>query len=429
MNRTVAFLGTVSLGLLLGAPAARAAGFGINEHSARVMGMGGAFTGVADSPGALFFNPAGLAQLHGLSLELGVTLVTPGSSWTGTSPGGTEVEVAARRGLFPLPNLHAAYRIHDRVAVGFGVYLPYGLTQEWDNTVTVDGKEVAWWGRDIVRKISLTTVYFNPAVAVKLHRRILVGLGFSVVKGAVTLERAVTFSSDLDDDIDFELSGDDVAFGATAGVLIKVLPDLLNLGVAFRSGVNFNFEGSAAFTKDGSGANVPLALRSILRDGPATADLNLPHVISFGIAAFPLAALTVGVNLDVVTWSSYDKLEIKFPDNSDLDSAERKDWNNALAFRIGAEYKVLGDNLPVRAGFIFDQSPVPDDTLGPELPDGNRYEFTVGVGYTLWGFSLDLAYQYLFTDKVKASETSPLPGTYQADAHLAGLSLGYTLDI
>jgi len=429
MNRQLAMIGAVTLGILVGASSVRGSGFAINEQSARAMGMGGAFVGVADSPGTLFFNPAGLVQLPGLSLEAGLTLIAPGSSWTGKAPGGTEVEVAGKAQLFPLPNLHISYRVHDRVAVGFGVYLPYGLTQEWDNTVSVGGKETAWWGRDVIRKISLTTVTFNPVVAVKLHARVLLGLGFTLVKGAVTLDRPVTFSNNLNDDIDFKLSGDDLAFGATAGLLVKVLPGLLNVGVAFRSGVSFNFEGNAAFTKNGTGAGVPLALRATLKDGPVTVALNLPHVISFGLAAFPARGLTVAAGLDVITWSAYDKLTMAFPENPAMNTSIRKAWSNSLAARLGAEYKVLGDNLPVRLGFVFDQSPVPEDTLGPDLPDGNRYEFSAGVGYTLAGVTVDLAYQYLFTEKVAATDASPLPGTYKASAHLAALSLGYTLDI
>ena len=428
-------------GLLVGGSTARASGFAINENSARIMGMAGAFVGIADSPGTIFNNPAGLAQLDGLNIELGMTLVMPGASWSGTAPStGSEVDVDAKKHLFPLPSLHASYRVHDRVAVGLGVYLPFGLTMEWPDQVDVGGADVDWWGRSIVRKIALRTLFVTPTVAVKLHRRVLMGLGFNIVAGDVTLERAVTFSANAADDVDFKMSGDDVSFGATAGLLVKVLPDLLNLGVSYRSGVNFTFQGNAVFTKDGEGKNVPVSLRDTLIDGPGSATLNLPHVISVGLAAFPTPALRVGLTVDVNTWSAYDKLEIKFADLTDesgivtqrrsqLNTSEPKHWRNTVTVRLGAEYEVLTNNLPVRLGFIFDQNPVPESTIGPELPDGNRYEFTAGVGYTMWGITADLAYQYLFSEKIKATDTSPLPGTYQADAHLVALSLAYNLDI
>ncbi len=430
MSRVRAVL-VLSACLLLCPAGLRASGFGINENSARVMGMGGAFTGVVDSAAAVYWNPAGLAQLQGLNLELGLTYITAAADYTGEVPGssGAMASVDAKRGHFFLPSLHASYAISDRVVVGFGIYVPYGLTMEWPDRVNVGGGEVSWWGRGIVRKISLETIYFNPTAAIRLHRRVYLGLGFNAVRAAVDLERAVTFSDDLDDDIDFAFSADDVGFGATAGLLFRAIPDLINVGLTYRSGVNLAFKGEAAFTKDGDGAKVPASLRTTLVDGPARAELALPHVISVGIGAFPMEGLTVGFSIDVITWSSYDKLAISFPSTPALNQSEPKEWNNSITVRVGAEYEVLEKNLPLRLGFVFDQGPAPSATLGPELPDGDRYEFTLGVGYRVSRFSLDLAYQVLFTGKIDTHESVPLPGTYTSTAHLVGLSLGYSLDI
>ncbi len=421
----------LSLALAAAPSAARGSGFGVNENSARVMGMGGAFVGVANSPAAIFWNPAGLAQLPGLNVELGLTYITAAADYTGEVPGasGASATVDAERGHFFLPNLHAAYALSDRVVAGFGVYVPYGLTMKWPDRVTVAGAERPWWGRGLVKEISLQTVYFNPTVAVRLHRRVSLGLGFVAARAAVSLKRAVTQSGDPADDIDFELSGDDVSFGATAGLLLHAIPELINVGLAYRGGVNFEFEGKAAFTRGGDGAGVPAGLRATLKDGPARASLALPHVISLGVGIFPMPALSVGFGIDLITWSTYDELAITFPEAPALNQTDEKAWSNSVALRIGAEYEVLRDNLPLRLGIIYDQGPIPAATLGPELPDGDRYELSLGAGYRLRGFSVDLAYQVLFTGKIDADDSAPLPGSYTSTAHLVGLSVGYSLDI
>ena len=414
---------------LLASGTVRASGYGLNENSARVMGLGGAFTAVADSPGTIYSNPAGIAQLDGLNIEAGITLIAPTASYIGKSPDGKhDVEVGAVEQIFPLPSIYATYRLHERVAVGLGLYLPYGLTMEWPTTVKVGNKETGWWGRGLVRKVTLETIYLNPTVGVKLHERLYLGVGFTVAAAAVTLERSVTLSADPANDVDFKMSGDDLAFGATAGILVKVIPRLLNVGLSFRSGVAFTFEGNAAFTRGGSSAGVPAGLRSKLVDGAGTAELTTPHVISFGAAAFPSEGLTVSFNLDVITWSSYDKLQIAFSGNDELTSSEVKDWHNTMAIRVGAEYEVFSW-LPVRLGFIFDQSPVPETTLSPDLPDGDRYIFNLGLGYRWRDLSVDLAYMYLFTGQVSTAQNNALVGSYEAAAHLVGLSLGYRLDI
>ena len=428
-TRTKTRLALAGLCLLLTPGAARASGYGINDNSARVVGMGGAFTAVADSPGAIYANPAGIAQLPGLQLEVGLTLVAPSVTFTGLAPDAEHrVTVDTEAHLSGLPSLHATCRLHDRVAVGLGLYTPYGLTRQWPGAVTVGGKETGWWGRSLVRRVSLETLYLNPTVGVRLHERLYLGVGFAVALGSLTLERAVTLSADPADDVDLRMSGDDVAFGATAGVLIKVIPNLLNVGVGFRSGVAFTFEGSAAYTRGGSPAGVPAALRSQLADGPAAVELTTPHVASFGAAAFPARGLTVSFTLDVITWSAHDRLQITFTETDAHTSGEVEDWHNTLAVRLGAEYEIFSW-LPVRLGFVFDQSPVPETTLGPDLPDGDRYVFNVGAGYRWRGLSVDLAYTYLFTGEVSTASTNALVGSYQVEAHGLGLSVGYRLEL
>ena len=63
-------LAVAALGLLTLAQPAQAEQFPSYYQGTRALGMGGAFTAVADDSGALFYNPAGLRQLEGMSLDL-----------------------------------------------------------------------------------------------------------------------------------------------------------------------------------------------------------------------------------------------------------------------------------------------------------------------------------------------------------------------
>lgn len=419
---------------LLCARSARASGFAIYEVGAAPTGMANAVTGQADRPDAIFFNPAGLTTQSGLSFEASASLIAPAFSYDTTVPGGGAISISGDTQVFVVPSVYATYRIHDRVAAGIGVYTPFGLGIKWPNQFETDsGQKVAWWGRGLIQKIDLQSVYINPTVAFKIHDRIHVGAGFVIAQAAVSLRRAVTMSASPADDITVDLSGQDVGFGATAGVLVKVIPKLLNLGVTYRSGVAFTFSGQAAFSKTDASGNaipVPAGLRSRLVDGDVRAPITMPHTISFGLSAFPLDNLIVGFNLDVVTWSTYDQLRIDFVDNPDLNTSEPKNWRNTVTVRFGAQYKILGDNLPVRLGFIYDQSPAPDTTVGPELPDTDRYVVALGGGYTLpFGLSVDLAYQYLLTGSDATADTAPIVGSRSASAHIASLGLAYNLSL
>lgn len=414
--------------LILGSTPALGGGMSSNEQSAGPTGMAGAVTAIADTPSAGFYNPAGLANQTGLSVEGGVTVLLANTAYKGIAPGtDLEVEVDGTQPVF-LPSGHAAYRIHDRVAAGFSYCFPFGLGATWPDSVNVDGTTTPWWGRGSVQNIALFAMSFNPNVAVKLHDRIYLGGGVTVLKGVVNMERAMTMSSDDTADIDMKLSADGWGVGGTAGVLVKVLPGWLNLGVAYRSGVNMTLKGSVAFTQQGSPDNISPGVRAMALDGPTEVDMNFPHIVSVGVAGFPVKPLTLGLGVDVETWSSYDRLNIRFPENPDLNASEPKEWHNIVAVRVGAEYRVL-PYLPLRAGFIFTQNPVPAVTRGPDAPDGHRYEATAGMGYRFKGFSVDAAYQFRTSAYTDTAEGAYVDGAFRLRMHIVSATLGYRADI
>ena len=102
---------------------------------------------------------------------------------------------------------------------------------------------------------------------------------------------------------------------------------------------------------------------------------------------------------------------------------------DALEQSLAPRVAGLEDNLPVRLGFIYDQSPAPDDTVGPELPDTDRYWLTFGVGYQFFGIQADLAYQLLITSNDETGANAPIVGKRSASAHILSLGVGYKFDI
>src|SRR5918993_1525498 len=52
-----------------------AGGFRVYDQSASGTAQGNAFTAQADDPSAVYYNPAGMTQLHGLQQSIGITFV------------------------------------------------------------------------------------------------------------------------------------------------------------------------------------------------------------------------------------------------------------------------------------------------------------------------------------------------------------------
>ncbi|MBK9608413.1 MAG: outer membrane protein transport protein [Betaproteobacteria bacterium] len=61
---------------LLGGPAL-AGGLSTPGQGARALGVAGAFTAVADDGSAVYYNPAGISQIDGTSIETGLALISP----------------------------------------------------------------------------------------------------------------------------------------------------------------------------------------------------------------------------------------------------------------------------------------------------------------------------------------------------------------
>ncbi len=106
-----------------------------------------------------------------------------------------------------------------------------------------------------------------------------------------------------------------------------------------------------------------------------------------------------------------------------------EDWKDAVTLRGGMEFQAT-ENLALRAGFLYDQTPQPVETMDPILPDANRVAFTAGFGWKKGNFVLDFAYQYeIFADRTSPNRSIyPLglgEGTYKTKAQLIGLSLGF----
>ena len=85
-----------------------------------------------------------------------------------------------------------------------------------------------------------------------------------------------------------------------------------------------------------------------------------------------------------------------------------------------------------RAGYVYDETPQPEETVSPLLPDANRNGFTVGYGQSFGKASFDLALMYLtFEDRTRAktlpqeSRSQDFFGTYSNQAWLLGLTVGF----
>ena len=164
--------------LLAFSGAASAAAFQLLEQNAS--GLGTAYAGsaaVADNASTIYFNPAGMTQLGGYQLSAGLTGVRPNYEYrdqAGVKSGGDAGSWGA------VPNAYLSGQLTKDLFVGVGVSAPFGLATEYDS---------AWAGRLIAIKSKITTVNLNPSIAYRVNDKVSLGFGLNYQKIDAELTR------------------------------------------------------------------------------------------------------------------------------------------------------------------------------------------------------------------------------------------------
>lgn len=149
---------------------APAAAFQLWEQNAS--GLGNAYAGsaaVADNASTVFFNPAGMTQLKGASLSAGVVAVRPiykfsneGSTFSGSNGGDAGNWVTST-------NAYMSWQLTPKIFLGFGVSTPFALDTEYNSQ--------NWVGRAQAIKSEIKTINYNPSVAYRISEKLALGFG------------------------------------------------------------------------------------------------------------------------------------------------------------------------------------------------------------------------------------------------------------
>jgi long-chain fatty acid transport protein len=179
------------------------------------------------------------------------------------------------------------------------------------------------------------------------------------------------------------LDGSDDAWGYNLGLLFH-FNDQWSLGVSFRSKVSIEFDGHAKY-------RLPRLVRRFFPPTDISPRMELPPVVSSQIAAKLWEKWIFATGILWTGWSSFDELKPQFRNDFLIPPSMKsapQDWRDVFAFHLGVQYQ-YNPTWIFRGGYIFDQSPVPERTLGPMVPDVDGHILSVGVGYTRNNFTID----------------------------------------
>ena len=406
----------VAVALLLWTPATvLGGGFALVQQGTAAMGQGNAFVAEASDPSAIFYNPAGMNQIKRAQFYQGSFFNYPDREFHG---GGQFSQTNHR--LFRAPSAYFVLPAHDRIALGIGYFSPFGLGTQWPPT---------WAGRYMSTFSDLKTYNLNPAVSVKVLDNLSLAAGFNQMWSRVTIKRKapVAIGGRQLPDAEVEVTADGSGTGYNLGVLYEPVPGV-KLGVAYRSEITVKYDGELTL-------RLPSPLPSPFPI-PGTAGITFPPSLTWGIAYNRIKPFTFEFDTTWTGWSTYDQLRVKIDSPIPVNGVPStvittpKKWHDAYAFRFGTSYEIK-EGMKIRAGYIYDLTPVPDSTFDPQVPDANRHIFTVGNEFKYKRFTLGLAYNFILQEsRTKNNAISfngvPVPlqanGRYNSNIHSLGLS-------
>ncbi|OEU69655.1 MAG: aromatic hydrocarbon degradation protein [Desulfovibrio sp. S3730MH75] len=401
---------------------AQAAGFALYEWSARGNALGGAMIAKADDASAIAWNPAGITQLEGTQTLAGVSLIAPSNDMT-TSYNGIDTKESTNKKVFVPPHAYITHQVNDSLWLGVGTFTRFGLGTSFDQN---------WSGRYSSYDTELNSFSVNPNLAYKFNEYISFALGVELMYVRADLRKKIAPSGANDpnnttNDVDQRIIVDTVSPGFNAGV--RITPnDEWAIGFSYRSEMLHHASGSASY-------NVPTGVSTATRfnDADVTMSMNTPNMYMLGVEYKPIPNLSLEADAIYSEWSAYSDINYNFANSKAIGASNvtvNKKWEDVWRFQLGVEYLPLDDfDLALRAGYVYDQSPIREGYEDYMLPTNDRQMVSTGFGMTFDSFVVDVSYNYLWmkdrTIAARAGSGVLDTKTTNGLTHIVGLSLGY----
>ena len=404
---------------------ALAGGFELYEFGGASSGMAGAVVARSWDASTIFYNPAGIAFLKdGSHFYGGVTFITAINKYTGADPVYANEEHKSVDKLHYPIGFYYSHQFSESIYAGIGITNPFGLGLEWEESFP---------GRYIAYNSDLKSFYISPVFAYKVSENFSVSAGADIVLGMITLQQYV---KNFDDESSRGLEvakatiegNSKPAVGFTASAMYHA--ENFGLGFLYRHSVENKLEdGDATFEVLPTYAQSAVA--ELLTDQKVQSGITFPNFFCVGLYYKFIENFGAEVDFMWYNWSVFDKLVLEF--ETLPESVIPEDYENSIQFRLGVHYD-FADTWQLRAGYIYDQTPQPIHSVSPLLPDNDRHDFSIGLGYQYNNWKFDAGYMLVDFGERSTVENGEgknhdgFNGTYASIAHLFFFSFGYHFD-
>jgi long-chain fatty acid transport protein len=417
----VAAIALVVAAGVLSSSVAWAGGMFLPVRGARALGRGGAFTAGVDDASALYQNPAGMADIDGISVFGDGALDLQRVGYDRVDSGGNaQPHVDGQMNVLPLPTLAVTWKPRRArwLTVGAGIWVPYLGINSWPETgpqrysnITLNGSLLAVIELAAAFRIRdwLWVGFGLQNMVLHFHSRVMLSACSQL--NCAPEDPSFDALTQLDTDAPFTPSGN-------VGAIVALQK--------LRIGVNVQLP----FWVRSSGSVVsrlptdPFFANAALHNSAVTVDFNLPLELRAGVEYRPLKTLRLEVDFNFQAWSMQDRFTVQ-PKGIYISGVPgignfylntmyvNRDMQNTFAVHVGGEYEAMKHRLWARLGWILETSGTPDATASVLTPDAMHNLLCFGLGVRVWReVRADLGYAHAFFDdrtvNYKASQSFQL---------------------
>jgi long-chain fatty acid transport protein len=400
--------------------------------------LGGAAASSVEGAEALYFNPAGLAGVEGVRVNINgsatwdqfKTPIVPAQSQISSN---TELSIPYAAFI--------SYGVTPKFGIGAGIYTAGGTRVEYDHIdwSTLNSNLALLQTTD---KASLTLTEISIGAGYEILEGLKLGASYRILLGSLDLQYSGVTS----------LGGNNYALaqynlngmsgsrfnGFRAGIQYTPKDAPYGIGIEWRSEVAFTLSNSSissTFLAPALGLASPTSFNGNGASLSNTSPQNLSIGAHYELIPNQLRLLTEytfteyhdekSLNIQGSTTGNPIPGGNNFPNIYEL-------WNNMSNIQVGIELKGIS-NLALRGGYIWTSQVVPNSNANPLFSTpGSGNTAALGVGAPLCpSFTLDGALEYSWANGAVLSSDNPTLttqlGDYSTHAYVIHLSATYSL--
>lgn len=383
-------------------------GIRIVDQGSAATGRGDAFAATADDASAIYYNPAGITQLSGTRALFGAYTISLESSVDPAVPG---KDADTKFGYQSAPHAYLTWKPENsRVALGLGVYAPFGFGLEYPDDVPF---------RTLAKKGRIEFLTINPVLAWQITDTLSIAAGPTINYSKAMLAQGIVTPGD-----EFQFKGEGVSYGFNAGLLWQPHP-MHSFGVTYRSASTVDYSGHTRVRIPGFTVPTPFGPFPVARfesEDDASLEFHFPQNIVVGYSFRPTKDWNFEFDLDWTDWDSLNTLSLHQSKGPNI--ALPFKWESSFMYEFGVT-RNLPRGFSISAGYVYSENSVPNESFNPLVPDSNRHILSLGIGQKLEHLSWDLAYQYAYGPHRQIDNGTLGNGTYRFESHAVTLTLGY----